>query len=373
MNLDDPGAYATADPQQMGRLIAALPAHCAAAWHAARAALQLPAAYQQPAQVVVLGMGGSAIGADLVRGLYLDRLPAPLQVVRSYEPPAYVGPQTLVIACSHSGNTAETLAAFAGAERRGAKLIAITTGGQLADRAQRAGIPLVKYTCPLPARSAQSARSQGGAGLTRQAQPRAALGYSFTAVLAVLHAVGWAPDAGEDLPAALDAVRSVGAEYAPQRPEATNRAKQLARRLRQRVPIVYGAGWLAEVARRWKAQCNENAKQWAFYEELPELNHNAVEGYCLPTADTAPLTVVSLESDCYPPAIRQRAAITRRVLAERAVPCEVVTIAGPNRLAEVLTAVHLGDWTSYYLALLNGVDPTPVPTLEWLKAELERE
>ena len=367
MNLDDPGTSATVDPQRMGRLIAELPDHCAAAWDTARAALQLPAAYRQPAHVVVLGMGGSAIGADLARGLYLDRLPAPLQVVRSYEPPAYVGPQTLVIACSHSGNTAESLSAFAAAERRGAKLIAITTGGQLADLAQRAGIPLVKYTCPLPA------GGQGGAEPTRQAQPRAALGYSFTAVLAVLHAIGWAPEAGADLPAALDAVRSVGTEYAPPRPEATNRAKQLARRLWQRVPIVYGAGWLVEVARRWKAQCNENAKQWAFHEELPELNHNAVEGYRLPAADTAPLTVVSLESARYPPAIRQRAAITRRILVERAVPCEVVTIAGPNRLAEVLTAVHLGDWTSYYLALLNGVDPTPVPTLEWLKAELERE
>ena len=353
MNLDNPGTYATVDPQRMGCLIAALPDHCAAAWDIARAELQLPAAYRQPAQVVVLGMGGSAIGADLVRGLYLDRLPAPLQVVRGYEPPAYVGPQTLVIACSHSGNTAETLAAFAAAECRGAKLLAITTGGRLADRAQQAGIPLIKYTCPT--------------------QPRAALGYSLTAMLAVLHAVGWVPDAEEDLPAALDAVRSVGAEYAPQRPAATNRAKQLARRLWQRVPIVYGAGWLAEVARRWKAQCNENAKQWAFHEELPELNHNAVEGYRLPAADTAPLTVVSLESDRYPPAIRRRAAITRRVLAERSVPTEVVTVAGPNRLAEVLTAVHVGDWTSYYLALLNGVDPTPVPTLEWLKAELKRE
>ena len=367
MNLDDPGTSATVDPQRMGRLIAELPDHCAAAWDTARAALQLPAAYRQPAHVVVLGMGGSAIGADLARGLYLDRLPAPLQVVRSYEPPAYVGPQTLVIACSHSGNTAESLSAFAAAERRGAKLIAITTGGQLADLAQRAGIPLVKYTCPLPA------GRQGGAEPTRQAQPRAALGYSFTAVLAVLHAIGWVPEAGADLPAALDAVRSVGTEYAPQRPEATNRAKQLARRLWQRVPIVYGAGWLVEVARRWKAQCNENAKQWAFHEELPELNHNAVEGYRLPAADTAPLTVVSLESGRYPPAIHRRAAITRRVLAERAIPCEVVTVSGPNRLAEVLTAVHVGDWTSYYLALLNGVDPTPVPTLEWLKAELERE
>ena len=353
MNLDNPGTYATMDPQRMGCLIAALPDHCTAAWDIARAELQLPAAYRQPAQVVVLGMGGSAIGADLVRGLYLDWLPVPLQVVRGYEPPAYVGPQTLVIACSHSGNTAETLAAFAAAEQRGAKLIAITTGGRLADRAHGAGIPLIEYTCPT--------------------QPRAALGYSLTAVLAVLHAVGWVPDAEKDLPAALDAVRSVGAEYAPQRPEATNRAKQLARRLWQRVPIVYGAGWLAEVARRWKAQCNENAKQWAFHEELPELNHNAVEGYRLPAADTAPLTVVSLESDRYPPAIRRRAAITGRVLAERLVPTEVVTVAGPNRLAEVLTAVHVGDWTSYYLALLNGVDPTPVPTLEWLKAELERE
>ncbi len=367
MKLDDPGTCTTADPQQMGRLIAALPDHCAAAWDAARAMLQLPAAYRQPAHIVVLGMGGSAIGADLVRGLYLDRLPAPLQVVRSYEPPAYVGPQTLVIACSHSGNTVESLSAFAEAERRGAKLVAITTGGRLADRAQRAGIPLVQYTCPLPA------GGRGGVDSTRPAQPRAALGYSFTAVLAVLHAVGWVPEAGESLPAALDAVRAVGAEYAPQRPEAANRAKQLARRLRQRVPIVYGAGWLAEVARRWKAQCNENAKQWAFHEELPELNHNAVEGYRLPAVATAPLTVVSLESDRYPPAIRRRAAITRRVLAARAVPCEVVTVAGPNRLAEVLTAVHVGDWTSYYLALLNGVDPTPVPTLEWLKAELARE
>ncbi|MAG34734.1 MAG: bifunctional phosphoglucose/phosphomannose isomerase, partial [Dehalococcoidia bacterium] len=219
MNLDDPEAYAVADPEQMGRLISELPEHCATAWDAGLTALQLPSAYRQPTQVVALGMGGSAIGADLVRGLYPDELAAPMQVVRSYEIPAYVGPQTLVIACSHSGNTAESLAGFAEAERRGARLVAITTGGQLAVRAQQAGIPLVKYTCP--------------------SQPRAALGYSFASVLAIAYAVGLVDSAGADLPAAVDAVRAVGPEYAPARPEATNRAKQLARRLHQRVPTTY--------------------------------------------------------------------------------------------------------------------------------------
>ena len=350
MNLDDPSVYKGGDPGNMGSLIAEFPEHCATAWRMAVDSINLPMHYREPEQIVALGMGGSAIGADLVRGLCLDELPVPMEVVRSYEPPAYVGARTLVVASSHSGNTAETITAFEESARRSANLVAITTGGHLAERAKKANIPLISYRFP--------------------SQPRAALGYSFSSLRAVLHEVGLAPHAPEEILVAIEALRAQGNEYSVARPESTNRAKQLARRFQRRALIIYGAAWVVPVARRWKTQWNENAKQWAFFEELPELNHNAVEGYRLPSADPLSVAVASLETARYPSEICQRAAITRRALAARDVPCEAIRITGPNKLGELLNAVHLGDWVSYYLALLNGVDPTPVPTLDWLKAEL---
>ena len=211
-----------------------------------------------PTGVVVAGMGGSAIGGDLVLAAQLA-LPVPAAVVRGYELPAWVGPSTLVVAVSYSGNTEETLACVEAALARGCTPLCVASGGRLAALAAERGLPLV--TVP--------------PGL----QPRAAVGYLAMPLLAALERLELVPSAEKDVEEAAAVVREMTALLAPTEDEGCNLAKDLARRLHGHVPLVYGAGLSAPAARRWKTQLNENAKAMAFWAELPELDHNEIEAW----------------------------------------------------------------------------------------------
>lgn len=350
-NLDDPQLIARRDAGGMAAQLAGFPAACAAAWRQAQS-VPLPPAYREARSVVVLGMGGSAISGDLVRTLAADSLSVPLEVVRDYRLPGYVGSDTLALAVSYSGNTEETLAAYDEALSRGASLIAVASGGALAARAHARGIPLF----PLEA----------------VAQPRAALPHLYMPVLHVLGSLGFIRYPATDV---LDAVRFLAEEarsLAVAVPEHANPAKRLARALHGRVVSIYGAEFLSEVARRWKTQINENSKQWAECERLPEANHNAVVGYAHPAAHTGVLRVVHLASDLYPERTRLRFRVTNELLESAQIATETVNVPGPTPLAQQLFAILLGDYVSFYLAILNGVDPTPVAPIDHLKAQLAR-
>ncbi|HID87308.1 MAG TPA: SIS domain-containing protein, partial [Anaerolineae bacterium] len=237
INLDDLDLFKKLDPDGMLARIAELPQQCRDAWANVQA-LDLPEDYAQVDGVVIAGMGGSAIGGDLVRCLAEPECPVPILVSRDYTLPAFVGPKTLVIASSYSGNTEETLSAFAQARERGAKLLAITTGGKLARQAREWGVPLLTFSY--------------------QAQPRAALGHSFTLLLGVVGRLGLVSDPSADLEEAIVVMEALQGEINETVPTAQNPAKQLARKLYGHLPFVYGAGALSEVAHRWKTQFNEN-------------------------------------------------------------------------------------------------------------------
>ncbi len=339
------------DPEDMYLRIAELPDQVLRAWDLV-GDLSLPAEYRTFRNVVVLGMGGSAIGADLVRSLLEHSSPVPIQVVRDYRCPAYVGPDTLVVASSYSGNTEETLAALDEALAAGAHCVAVGTGGKLELKAKEAKIPYVRFQY--------------------RASPRAAIGYSFTLIAGVLSAAGLAPFSVAELYGAAETMRTWQAELNPDVPEDRNAAKQMARRLFGRVLVVYGAGVLSEVARRWKGQVNENSKAWAFLEAMPELNHNAVLGYSHPSRDEQKQTVIMLRSKLDHPRIAVRYDVTATLLEQHGIPCEMVWARGDTAVAQVLSAIHFGDYVSLYLAYLYESDPTPVGSIDYLKDRLAK-
>jgi glucose/mannose-6-phosphate isomerase len=350
-DLDAPQEFASCDPKGMLAHILGLPRQCAGAWTRIQR-IELPAAYRQARQVVVLGLGGSAIGADLLRVLLVDECPVPVIVQRDYGVPAFADAHTLVIASSYSGNTEETLSGFDAAWERGAHLLAVTTGGELARRARDRGIPLYTFDYPT--------------------QPRAAVGYSLLSLLGIVQHLGWASDKSGDVAEAIAVMEQWQAEIGPAVPASANPAKSLAKELYGHLPVVYGAEHLSAVARRWKGQLNENAKSWAVYDVVPELMHNTVAGYPCPPALRDEALVVVLAAASNHPRVRTRLDIIVELLRRDGFTCRVVQARGRSKLAQVLSLVHLGDLVSYYLAMLYNVDPWEIANIDWVKERLSK-
>jgi len=351
IDLDSPERFAALDPEGMLGSIADLPQQCEDAWREARS-MRLPGVYSQAQEAVIVGLGGSAIGGDLLRGLLLQECSVPLTIHRDYLVPAFVDANTLVIVCSYSGNTEEALIGFDSALRKGARLVCITAGGELERQALQHGAYLCSYRYA--------------------AQPRAALGYALMFLLGVAQSLGWVKDKSADVAEAITVMRQWQSEIKEAVPAAQNAAKALARRLYGRVPVVYGAELLGAVARRWKGQFNENAKVWSMFDELPELNHNSVVGYPLPQGWADLTYVVLLASALNHPRVCLRLEITRELLQRNGFAHEVVQARGSTGLAHVLSAVHFGDYVSYYLSMLYEVDPWSIGNIEFVKKRLEQ-
>ncbi|HEY7451381.1 MAG TPA: bifunctional phosphoglucose/phosphomannose isomerase [Candidatus Limnocylindria bacterium] len=350
ITLDSPTVLARIDREDMMARVRALPRQLAGARQAA-AGLALTDRHREVDLVVVLGMGGSAIGADLVAAAAGSRLRVPLVVQRDYALPAGLGPRTLVVASSHSGETIETVTAAAEARARDLPLVVIASGGALGRDAEADGTPWLRYEQP--------------------GQPRAALGWSVGLLHELLVSAGLLADADPLGPvvAVLDEVLD---RLGPGVDTDANPAKQLAWSMFGRLPVVYGAGAMAPVARRWKTQLNENAKAWASYEPMPEANHNAIEGSLNPRELADAPFVIEIRDPTEDEAITARYRVVEELLGERATNRATVWAEGPSPLARVLSAVAWGDLVSVYLAILYQTDPTPVTLLAMLKERLAR-
>ena len=351
VNLDDAKIYPKNDPDGMLERIKELPMQCRQAWQAALE-LKLPANYKDINKVVILGMGGSAIGGDLVKSLVQSEAKIPIIVHRDYGLPAYVDDKTLLIGSSYSGNTEETLSGFELALKTGAKKIAMTTGGKLEQLTRGRNIPVFR--------------------IEYKAQPRAALGFSFLPALCVLQKLGFIQDKSADVVETVKLLEDMSVKLDEKSPVKSNPAKQLAQRLYGCLPVVYGAGIAAEPAHRWKTQINENSKAWGFYEVFPELNHNATVGFPLPKEIAKKIRVVLLRSPIFNQRIKLRYDVTCELLKQAGVAYEYVDSEGKSLLAQMVSLVSVGDWVSYYLAILYGVDPSPVKVISYLKDRLEK-
>jgi glucose/mannose-6-phosphate isomerase len=301
-----------------------------------------------PGGLVVCGMGGSAIGGDLAKAALGDRATRPITVMRGYALEAWTLPESLVLCASYSGETEETLACFEAAGAAGAQRVALTTGGTLAELARAEDVPVI--------------------GVPAGMQPRAAVVYMTIGAMECAALCGAAPALHSEIDTATALLEQLVEEWGPAAPEDAL-PKRIARELQGRVPVIHGADATVAVARRWHTQLNENAKAMAFWSELPEANHNEICGWDR-GARLAPLAAVFLEDADQHPHVGRRIELMCEEAERAGAPTVVVPGRGDSRLERVLAQLLLGDLVSVYLAVLDGIDPTPVEAIDRLKAAL---
>ena len=304
----------------------------------------------EPVAVLTTGGGGAAAGY-LVGSLLQPRAAAPFVVSQGYEPPGWVGHNTPVLAVSYSGETEETVAATRLAHSRGARVVAVTTGGSLAAWAGEVGVPVVALPTGWP--------------------PRAALGYFWAVLLEAARALGLSDVSAVERAEAAAQAGAAAAAWLPEAPVAENDARRIAGALAGRIPVVYGAAPVTEaVAGRWKRQFGENSKLLAFTNVVPHLHHDEVVGFSAPADLLDRVGLVLIRDGDEPNWARRRLDATRDLARGRlGAVVETPAPSGPV-LARQLTLVALGDWVSVYLAAAAGVDPVPVEVIDRLKARM---
>jgi glucose/mannose-6-phosphate isomerase len=302
--------------------------------------------------IVLTGLGGSAIGGDLLRSYLADDLRVPFFVNRHYLLPQFVGKETLVIVSSYSGNTEETISAHTDATKRKAKVLCISTGGETAKMAGKFKQPWIQIP----------------AGLS----PRAALGYSFFPLLVAFSRLRLIPSKEKDIKETVQLLNVKAALYGnPDSPE--NAPLSLAERLKGTLPVVYApAEHLDTVSLRWRGQFAENSKQLSFNHVLPEMNHNELVGWKVLTDLMKKMHVVFLKDSGTHKRVAVREEITKQVVSQYAGGVTEVTSEGKSLLARIFSLIHFGDWVSLYLAVLNNEDPEPVKVIDYLKGELAK-
>jgi len=346
--LDNPERVTEVDRSDMLSDLAKTPDYCRDAIKRAKQA-RVPEGVN-PKNIVVVGMGGSAIGGEILQGWLRDTLPIPIEICRDYTLPAYVNKDTLVFANSYSGNTEETLTAFLTAIHRKCTVLTVTSGGQLLAFCKKLQVP----HAIIPA------------GL----QPRAAIPYTFFPLPVLMEKLGILSNIETELEEAIHVLERVAKANAPDTPAKNNRAKQLATEIMGTIPVIYGFRQYSSVAHRLKAQFNENSKVPSKSEVFPELNHNETVGYDAPESLTKKLSIILIRDPEEPPEIRNRIETTTALVFDRANKVMEIWAEGKGKLAKMFSVMCTGDFASVYLAILQNKDPTPVNIIVRVKSEL---
>jgi glucose/mannose-6-phosphate isomerase len=305
-----------------------------------------------PKNIVVVGMGGSAIGGEMLKDWLRDELPVPIEVCRDYTLPAYVKRDTLVFTNSYSGNTEETLTAFLGAKKRECTVVAVTSGGQLEAFCKKLGVPHVTIPPGLP--------------------PRAAVPYIFFPLPVLMEKMGILANVENELDQTIEVLEKVGKANSAAVPTKNNQAKKLAQELVGTVPVIYGFRQYGAIAHRLKTQFNENSKLHSHHEVFPELNHNETVGWEAPEALNKTYSVILIRDAEEPPEIRNRIETTTALAFQKAKKVLQIDALGDGKLAKMFSVLCVGDYASVYLAILQGNDPTPVKIIDKVKKQLAK-
>lgn len=352
--LDNPKEIKKYDKSDMLGLIESFPKHC-------REAKAIGAGFRPPGKfkagyenVIATGMGGSAIGADLIRSYVADEIKMPLSVNRNYTLPNFVGGRSLVIASSYSGNTEETISAYNAARRRGAKIIVITSGGRLRAMAENDNNPVIIIPGGLP--------------------PRCALGYSSVSFLVLLSKLGLIGPKSSQIDETIELLgRLRDNKLGIAIPERRNTAKKIACRLYGKFPVIYGGyDHTDAVVTRWRGELSENSKTLSSGNLFPEMNHNEIMGWQNPKKLLKGLTAVILRDAGDHARNSRRMDVTGKVLARENIDVLEIRSLGKALLARIFSLVYIGDFASFYLSILNREDPTPIERINYLKKELSK-
>lgn len=347
--LDDRNQIKRIDKSDMLSFCVEAPRHYG---NAAELAEQVKIDYPKPETIIVAGMGGSAIGGELLKDWARPRLAVPIEVCKDYHLPTYADRHTLVFATSYSGETEETLSALLDAVNRHCMVVTLSSGGALRQFAEKLDVP----------------HSSVPSGMA----PRATLPYLFLPLLGILQKMKLASGVDAEFSETVKVLKQVSSENSPTIPFESNFSKTLAADLVGTIPSVYGFGFYRAVAQRLKTQINENSKSPAKWEYFPELNHNEIVGWEASKEFAKHLSVVFLRDKEEPKEIRQRIEVSKEIINQRTDKLFEIWSGGRSSLARMSSIICTGDFISVYLAILRGIDPTPVKTIALLKERLKQ-
>ena len=319
---------------------------------AAEFAKKIQISYPKPDNIIVAGMGGSGIGGDLLKDWARTKTDVPIEVNREYNLPKYAGKKTLILVSSASGDTEETLSTYLDALKHKCMIYCVSSGGALLENAERLKVPFLRVPGGMP--------------------PRASLPYLFVPLLMCMEKLGLTKGAQDELAEALKLLEKVSTDNSPQKASKDNFSKNLALKIEKKVPVVYGYGFYRSVAMRFKQQFNENSKVPAKWEVFSELNHNEIVGWERAGELAKCFSAIFIRDSNEPTEINSRIEITKELLEQEGVDISEIQTQGKSTLARMLSTICIGDLTSVYLALLRGVDPTPVKTINYLKDTLKQ-
>ncbi|MBI2984430.1 MAG: SIS domain-containing protein [Candidatus Kerfeldbacteria bacterium] len=353
MNIDQ-SPILRRDPGHVGAALTLLADQLVDGWRQAQG-VSLPESYRRVHRMAVCAMGGSHLPADIIKAVLSEDISRPIMVVSDYQLPAWVDQETAVIAISYSGTPEETIAALKAAIKRRAKVAVITSGGALADAAGYYRLPLYQFT--------PTANPSG--------QPRLGIGYTITALLMCLRQLGWLRPRDGDLDQAVTAARQAIRRYHPSLRRPANLAKQLAVEWRNKIPLLMGTGWTAGNLQAFHNQIHENAKTWAAWYQLPDLNHHLLEGL-RHRAITRQLAAWFVDDPDDPPRLRLRLRLTAETLGRLGATVRRWRPHGHTRWEKAIDMLAFGGFVSWYLAAVRRVQPAPIPTVDALKQALGR-
>ncbi len=311
--------------------------------------------YETCQNIVVAGMGGSALGARIVHSLELKNLRVPIEVVNGYYLPNYVNEKTLVILSSYSGGTEETISSAHDALKRKAKIIGIATGGKLQEILHEGNTPLYIIN---------PANNPSG-------QPRMGLGYSISSILAILSKLKYIDISDEDINGAVDAANKFVKEFGIRAHTDKNDAKKLALKLAPKAVFLVSSEHLAGSAHAFKNQINENAKTMSAHFEISELNHHLMEGLKYPHKAKEVIHFLFIESSNYFDRIKKRYPITQEVVKENGFGFDVYKTTSTKKIDEIFEILALGSYISFYIAMIHGINPSPIPWVDYFKKKME--
>jgi len=347
--LDDIAAIKKIDKSDMLSFCTEAPKHYE---RAATLAKRVLVSFRKPQAITVAGMGGSAIGGELLKDWARDRIVVPIEVCRDYSLPAYADKNTLVFVTSYSGETEESLSAFLDAIKRKCMIVCISSGGKLREYAEKLGFPHLLVPSGMA--------------------PRATLPYLFMPLPVLLEQMGLVSGVSAEVSETVRILERVSSVNSLKTPTGENSSKMLALDVRGAVPVVYGFGIYRAVAQRFKTQFNENSKVPAKWEFFPELNHNEIVGWEGVKQLAKCFSVILIRDGNETEATKKRIEVTKELMNKESLKIHEVMAKGKSTMAKMASVICIGDFTSVYLAVLRGIDPTPVKTISFLKERLEQ-